>query len=134
MKRFKSHIGSIALFLGFFVMTGIAASADEITAEQFKGLIALLNNIDHGKASLIAVQGDKTVEITDLALMKRISLSGIKTTFYLKNSKTGAKTLVATYEAGETSKSLSRDFWKLICRSSGLCGSCAELFGENLCK
>jgi hypothetical protein len=134
MKRSNFYVASILFVFSFFVMTGIAAAADEITAEQFKGLIVLLNNLDHGKTTLIAVQGDKTIEITDFALMKKISLSGVKTTFYLKDSKTGVKRLVVSYEAGETSKSLSRDFWKLICRSSGLCGSCAELFGENLCK
>jgi hypothetical protein len=134
MKRSNFYIASIVLVLSFFVMTGIAATANEITADQFKEMVLLLGKLDSGKTTLIAVQGDKTIEITDFALMKRISLSGVKTTFYLKNEKTGVKRLVVSYEPGETSKSLSRDFWKVICRASSLCNSCAELFGDNLCK
>ena len=134
MKKYSFYAALSVFVLSIFMMTGIAAATEEITAEQFKQLVVLLNNLDHGKTTLIAIQGDKTIEITDFALMKKNSLSGIKTTFYLKNNKTGVRTLVVEYEAGMTSKSLSRDFWKLICRTSSLCGSCAELFGENPCK
>jgi hypothetical protein len=135
MRKTRLHLISIILVLGVAAMTMMAtAAANEITGEQFKEMILLLSHIEHGKTTLLAVQGDKIIEVTEFALMKKISLSGIKTSFYLQNTKTGVKTLVVTYEAGETSKSLSRDFWGIICRGAGLCGSCTQLFGENPCK
>jgi hypothetical protein len=133
MKISNFCIASIVFLLGIFMMTGMAAAANEITADQFKEMVLLLGKIDSGKTTLVAVQGDKTIEITDFALMKKISLSGIKTTFYLKNNKTGVRRLVIAYEPGETSKSLSRDFWGLICRGANLCKSCTQLFGDNPC-
>jgi hypothetical protein len=116
-------------------MTRISAAAEnEITPEQFTRLIQLLNSIDHGKTTLVAVQGEGDIEITDLALMKKISLSGVKTAFYLKDVRSGVKRLVAAYEAGQTSKSTSRKFWGLVCSGAGLCDSCTQLFGDNPCK
>jgi hypothetical protein len=135
MNRPNSHIAPIIFILGFLLMTGIAAAAaNEITSEQFKEMILLLSHLDHGKTALVAVQGDKIIEVTEFALLKKISLSGVKTTFYLQNTKTGVKTLVVAYEAGETSKSVSRIFWGKICQGTGLCDSCAQLFGDNPCK
>ena len=135
MKRSNLLAASIVFIFCFSVMTGIAAAAaNEITAEQFKEMILLLNHLDHGKTALVAVQGDKIIEVTEFALLKKISLSGVKTTFYLQNTKTGVKTLVVAYEAGETSKSVSRIFWGKICQGTGLCNSCAQLFGDNPCK
>jgi hypothetical protein len=142
MNKPGYHKAPIIFVLGFLLMTGIAAAANEssaaaandITAEQFKEMILLLSHLDHGKTVLVAVQGDKVIEVTEFALLKKISLSGIKTTFYLQNTKTGVKTLVVAYEAGETSKSAGRMFWGMICRSTGSCGGCTQLFGENPCK
>jgi hypothetical protein len=135
MRKTRLHLISIILVLGVAAMTAMAtAAAKEITAEQFKEMILLLSHIEHGKTTLLAVQGDKIIEVTEFALMKKISLSGIKTSFYLQNTKTGVKTLVVTYEAGDTSKSVSRDFWGIICRGAGLCASCTQLFGDNPCK
>jgi len=134
MKKTGLLVIAVVL-LGLIYMPGnSAAAADPITASQFKGLIALLSHPDHGKTTLLAVQGEKTIEVTDFALMKQIAASGIKTTFYLKDEKTGSKRQVATYEPSETDKSLSRDFWGLVCRGANLCYSCTQLFGDNPCK
>jgi hypothetical protein len=135
MRKTRFYLTSIVFALSCMAMTVIApAAATEITAEQFKEMILLLSNLDHGKTTLLAVQGEKIIEVTEFALLKKISLSGVKTTFYLQNTKTGVKTLVVAYEAGETSKSVSRVFWGKICRGTGLCDSCAQLFGDNPCK
>jgi hypothetical protein len=135
MKRSSLFAASIVFIFCFSVMTGIAAAAaNEITAEQFKEMILLLNKLDHGKTTLVAVQGEKVTDVTEFALMKKISLSGVKTAFYLKDVKSGVKRLIAEYESAQTSKSLSRDFWGKICRGAGLCDSCAQLFGDNPCK
>jgi hypothetical protein len=112
----------------------MSAADDAITSSQFKGMIALLNPIDHGKSTLVAVQGNRTIDITEFAQMKQISMSGIKTAFYLRDDKTGAKKQIAIYEPSETGKSISRDFWGLACRGAGLCQSCTQLFGDNPCK
>jgi hypothetical protein len=135
VRESKFYLASIVLAFSCMATTVAAtAAASDITAEQFKEMILLLSNLDHGKTTLLAVQGDKIIEVKEFALMKKISLSGIKTTFYLQNAKTGVKTLVVTYEAGETSKSASRVFWGMICRGAGLCDSCTQLFGDNPCK
>jgi hypothetical protein len=135
MKKIKFPFACAIVIFGFLVMMGISAAAEnEITAEQFTRLIELLNNLDHGKTALVAVQGDREIEITDLALMKKISLSGVKTAFYFKDVKTGVKRLIAAYEAGQTTKSTSRKFWGMVCSGAGLCNSCAQLFGDNPCK
>jgi hypothetical protein len=125
----------VFVFLCFFLMPGKPAVADDaITASQFKELITLLSSVDHGKTTLIAVQGNQTFEVTEFTLMKKISLSGIKTAFYLRNDKTGARKQIVVYEPSETGKSISRDFWGLICRGANLCQSCTQLFGDNPCK
>jgi hypothetical protein len=135
MGRSRFYTASFVLALSCIGMAvRAAAAANDITAEQFKEMVLLLSHLEHGKTTLVAVQGDKVTEVTDFALLKKISLSGIKTTFYLQNAKTGVKTLVTGYEAGETSKSASRAFWGMICRGTGLCASCTQLFGDNPCK
>ena len=134
MKKPGSLIAAFVL-LGFILMPWQPAVADEeITASQFKGLIALLSSVDHGKTTLVAVQGDRTIEVTEFALMKQIAASGIKTTFYLRDDKTGVRKLIAAYESSQTTKSLSREFWGKICSGAGLCYSCTQLFGDNPCK
>jgi hypothetical protein len=134
MKKSGALITAVVL-LGLILMPGKSAAADDaITASQFKGLIALLSSVDHGKTTLIAVQGNRTIEVTEFTLMKQISMSGIKTTFYLRDNKTGSRKQIAAYEPSETGKSMSRDFWGLICRGAGLCQSCTQLFGDNPCK
>jgi hypothetical protein len=134
MKRSGLLISAVVL-LGLILMPGKSAVAqDEITASQFKELIVLLSHIEHGKTTLVAVQGNQTIEVTEFALMKQLSASGIKTTFYLRDDKTGVRKLIAAYESSQTTKSMSRKFWGLICSSSGLCQSCTQLFGDNPCK
>jgi hypothetical protein len=134
MKKSILLIAAVVLEV-FILVPPMSAAADEtITESQFKGLIVLLSHLDHGKATLIAAQGSRTFEVTEFALMKQISLSGIKTTFYLRDDKTGSRKQIAVYEPSETGKSMSRDFWGLICKSAALCPSCTQLFGDNPCK
>jgi hypothetical protein len=131
----KKSILLIVAVVGLILTPRMSATADEaITESQFKGLIVLLSHLDHGKSTLVAVQGNRTIEVTEFTLMKQISVSGIKTTFYLRDDKTGSKKQIAVYEPTETGKSMSRDFWGLICRGAALCQSCTQLFGDNPCK
>jgi hypothetical protein len=134
MKR-SGALVAVVFFLGLvFMPLRSTVAQDEITASQFKGLIALLSHVDHGKSTLVAVQGNRTIEVREFALMKQISTSGIKTTFYLRNDQTGSKKQIAVYEPAETGKSLGRAFWGMVCTSAGACKGCTELFGENPCK
>jgi len=134
MKRFDLPI-AIAILLGL-VLTPLMSPAaqNDITADQFKAMVLLLSRIDGGRTTLVAVQGNKTVEITEFTLMNKIAASGIKTTFYLMNEKTGSKKEVAVYDPTDTGKSLSRSFWRIVCKSAGVCSGCAELFGEDICR
>jgi hypothetical protein len=134
MKRQYSHLVAMSL-LGILLMPGkLALSDDTITAGQFQRLIELLSHVDSGKTTLLAVQGGRTIEVTEFTLMKQISASEIKTVFYLKNDKTGEKKQIAIFDPSETGKSLSRGFWGLICKGAGVCHGCTELFGDNPCK
>jgi hypothetical protein len=134
MKTSAAIITGMVL-LGLILMPGTSAVADDtITASQFKGLIALLSHLDQGKATLVAVQGSQTIEVTEFALMKQISASGIKTTFFLRDDKTGSRKQIAIYGPSETGKTMSRPFWGLVCGSAGSCTGCTDLFGVNPCR
>jgi hypothetical protein len=134
MKRTIFLILAVVLLSLILAPLKPAVADEKITSSQFKGLIALLSSVDHGKTTLIAVQGNRTYEVTEFTLMKQISLSGIKTTFFLRDDKTGSRKQITVYEPSETGKSMSRNFWGLICSGAGLCQSCTQLFGDNPCK
>lgn len=134
MRRSGLFFAALVLSALFLVPGKPTGAQDTITESQFKALHVLLSSPDHGKTTLVAVQGDKKIEITDFALMKKIALSGIKTTFYLRNDKTGEMKELVVYQPSETGKSMNLEFCKVVCNKANICSSCAQIFGQSICR